>query len=172
MNRKTMMITDIADLRTVSVDFLTETYGYTATKGNITTNVNSAPNIVYFGKGKFIGSFIFGQNGLRRIILDPIVPGVKEPNYPSEEYENIKKEYCVSILREIYGSEFASDSMGKYWKKGNVIIGCCVIPEGKAQNTGGNIYAVFRWPICPMTFSYVFGNSSYQDSTPDGTKQL
>ena len=69
----------------------------------------------------------------------PIVPGIKAPNYPSEEYQNAKKEYCVSILRDIYGNETAAKEFGTYWKRENIIIVCHVILEGKAEYTGGDI---------------------------------
>lgn len=139
MNRKIMNLTKISELNNISVDYLTTEYGYRAIKGEHSTRVNSAPNIVYFGKGIFIGSFLFNQNVLTRITLVPIVPGVKAPNYPSEEYQNAKKEYCVSILRDIYGNETAANEFGTYWKRENIIIVCHVILEGKAEYTGGDI---------------------------------
>lgn len=144
MNRKIMNITDITNLQKVSIDDLTAEYEYKAFRGQKSTRVNSSPNIIYYGKGTFIGSFIFGQNGLKRITLLPIVPGVKAPNYPSEEYQNIKKEYCVSVLRELYGSESTSDSVGIYWEKGDITIGCSVILEGKDKYSGGDIFVDFR----------------------------
>lgn len=139
MNRKIMNLTKISELNNISVDYLTKEYGYSAIKGEHSTRVNSAPNIVYYGKGEFIGSFLYNQNDLIRITLVPIVPGVKAPNYPSEEYQNTKKEYCVSILRDIYGKESASNDFGTYWKRENIIIVCHVILEGKAEYTGGDI---------------------------------
>ena len=139
MNRKIMNLTKISELKNISVDYLTTEYGYRASQGEYSTRVNSAPNIVYFGKGKFIGSFLFDRNNLKKIILMPIVPGIKAPNYPSEEYQNAKKEYCVSILRDIYGNETAAKEFGTYWKRENIIIVCHVILEGKAEYTGGDI---------------------------------
>ena len=139
MNRKIMNLTKISELHNISVDYLTTEYGYRAIKGEYSTRVNSAPNTVFYGKGEFISSFLFDRNNLKKIILMPIVPGVKVPNYPSEEYQNAKKEYCVSILRDIYGKESASNDLGTYWEKENVVIGCCVILEGKAEYTGGDI---------------------------------
>ena len=139
MNRKIMNLTKISELKNISVDYLTTEYGYRAIKGEYSTRVNSAPNIVYFGKGKFIGSFLFDRNNLKKIILMPIVPGIKAPNYPSEEYQNAKKGYCVSILRDIYGNETAAKEFGTYWKRENIIIVCHVILEGKAEYTGGDI---------------------------------
>lgn len=139
MNRKIMNLTKISELHNISADYLVTEYGYRAFNGGNFTIVNSAPNIVYFGKGIFIGSFLFNQNVLTRITLVPIVPGVKAPNYPSEEYQNAKKEYCVSILRDIYGNETAANEFGTYWKIENIIIVCHVILGGKAQYTGGDI---------------------------------
>ena len=142
--KKIMNLTKISELHNISVDYLTTGYGYKAIKGGHSTRVNSAPNIVYYGKGEFIGSFLFDRNTLKRIILMPIIPGVKAPNYPSEEYQNAKKDYCVSILRDLYGNESASNDLGTYWERENVIIGCCLIPEGKAQYTGGDIFMSLR----------------------------
>ena len=144
MNRKIMNITDIADLRNVSVDYLVEEYGYKAFRGGRTTRVNSSPNIIHFGKGIFVGSFLFVQNGLKRIVLMPIIPGSKAPNYPSEEYQSVKKDYCVSVLRDLYGDESSSDSIGTYWEKGDKTIGCSMILEGKDIYCGGDIIVVFR----------------------------
>lgn len=139
MNRKIMNLTKILELNNISVDYLTTEYGYRAIKGEHSTRVTSAPNIVYFGKGEFIGSFLYNQNDLIRITLVPIVPGVKAPNYPSEEYQNAKKEYCISILKDLYGNETVANEFGTYWKRENIIIVCHVILEGKAEYTGGDI---------------------------------
>lgn len=144
MDRKIMNLTEISKLHNISVDYLTTEYGYRAIKGGNSTRVNSAPNVVYYGKGEFIGSFLFDRNELKRIILVPIIPGVKKPNYPSEEYQNAKKEYCVSILRDIYGNESVSNVLGTYWERENIIIGCCVKLEGKNQYTGGDIFISLR----------------------------
>lgn len=144
MDRKIMNLTEISEMHNISVDYLTTEYGYRAIKGEHSTRVNSAPNVVYYGKGEFIGSFLFDRNNLKRIILMPIIPGVKAPNYPSEEYQNAKKEYCVSVLRDIYGNESASNVVGTYWERENIIIGCCVILEGKDQYTGGDIFISLR----------------------------
>lgn len=139
MNRKIMNLTKISELNNISVDYLTKEYGYRAFNGRHFTKVTSAPNIVYFGKGEFIGSFLYNQNDLIRITLVPIVPGVKAPNYPSEEYQNAKKEYCISILKDLYGIETVANEFGTYWKRENIIIVCHVILEGKAEYTGGDI---------------------------------
>ena len=139
MERKIMNLTKISELNNISVDYLTTEYGYRAIKGEHSTRVNSAPNIVYYGKGEFIGSFLFDQNNLIEITLVPIVPGVEAPNYPDEEYQNAKKEYCVSVLRDIFGNETASNEFGTYWERENVIIVCHVILGGKAQYIGGDI---------------------------------
>lgn len=134
-----MNLTKISELHNISADYFVTEYGYRAIKGEYSTRVTSAPNIVYFGKGEFIGSFLFDQNILIKITLVPIVPGIKAPNYPSEEYQNIKKEYCISILKDIYGNETAANEYGTYWKRENIIIVCHVILEGKAEYTGGDI---------------------------------
>ena len=136
MNRKVMNITDLTALQNISVDYLVAEYGYRAIKVGKYTCVNSSPSIIYYGKGKFIGRFVFGENGLSRIILMPVITEVKAPNYPCEEYQNVKKEYCVSVLKDIYGSEYVSDS--------TVTIGCSVFLEGKGAYSGGDIFVDFR----------------------------
>jgi hypothetical protein len=74
----------------------------------------------------------------------PIISESKAPNYPSEEYQKEKEEYCISILRDIYGNETKSDLTGTYWEKGNITIGCNVILEGKDKYCGGDIFINFR----------------------------
>ena len=137
------IITDIADLRSISIDYLTAKYGYMVFKKGRSTRVNSSPNTIYFDKGEFIGSFIFNKNVLRRIVLMPLIPGIKAPNYPSEEHQNAKKEYCISILRDLYGKETKSDTTGAYWEIGGITIGCTVILEGQNRYTGGDIFFDF-----------------------------
>ena len=140
MNKEKLIITDIADLHSINVEYLTAEYGYRAFKGGRSTRVNSSPNTIRYGKGEFIGSFIFDKNVLRRIVLMPLIPGIKAPNYPSEEYQNTKKEYCVFILRDIYGHETKSDETGAYWEMEGITIGCTVILEGQSKYTGGDIF--------------------------------
>lgn len=123
----------------ISADYLINGYGYRAIRGKASTRVSSSPNVVCYGKGKFMAGFVFDAKGLRRIILTPIVPGIEVPNYPSEEYQNTKYEYCVSLLRDMYGRESASDALGTYWKKGSITIACSVILGGKDQYSGGDI---------------------------------
>lgn len=144
MNKKILNIADVANLRSISVEYLTAEYGYMAFKGARSTRVNSSPNTICYGKGEFIGSFIFDKNVLRRIVLMPLIPGIKAPNYPSEEYQNTKKEYCVSILRDMYGSETKSDETGAYWDMEDITIGCTVILEGQSKYTGGDIFFDLR----------------------------
>lgn len=140
---KILNITDIATLQNISADYLVTEYGFKAFRGERSTRVNSN-SVIYYGKGKFIGSFLFVQNCLKRIQLTPIIPGVKAPNYPRMDYQNAKKDYCVSILRDLYGDESSSDSIGTYWGKGDITIGCSVILEGKDIYCGGDIYVDFK----------------------------
>ncbi len=144
MDKKIMNITEISELRNISVENLVEEYGFRAVNGDYSTRVNSSPNIIYCGKGQFIGSFIFDKDVIKRIVLMPIIPGIKAPNYPSEEYQNAKKEYCISILRDIYGNETTSNDEGAYWERDDSTIGCCLILEGKGQYTGGDIFIDIR----------------------------
>lgn len=96
LDRKELHIRDLEKLQNIDAESLAAEYGYRIIKGDLSTLVNSSPNIVHYGKGEFIISFLFDQKGLRRISLMPFVPGIKAPNYPSEEYQNIKYKYCVS----------------------------------------------------------------------------
>lgn len=144
MDRKELHITDLANLQNIDADSLAAEYGYRTITGELSTLVNSSPNLVHYGKGEFFASFLFDPKGLRRIFLMPFVPGTKASNYPSEKYQNKKYEYCVSILKDMYGKESASDETGTYWKKGNITIGCTVILEGKAKYSGGDIFVSYR----------------------------
>lgn len=144
MDRKELHITDLENLQNIDADSLAAEYGYRTITGELSTLVNSSPNLVHYGKGEFVASFLFDQKGLRRIFLMPIVPRTKALSYPSEEYQNIKYEYCVSVLKDMYGKESASDTTGTYWKEGNITIGCTVILEGKAKYSGGDIFVSYR----------------------------
>ena len=144
MDRKELHITDLEKLQNVDAESLAAEYGDRAFKEELSTRVNSGSNIVYYGKGKFVASFLFDAKGLRRIFLMPIVSETKAPNYPSEEYQNIKYAYCVSILQDMYGSESTSDPTGTYWEQGNITIGCTMILNGKDKYSGGDILVQYQ----------------------------
>lgn len=144
MNRKELHITDLEKLQNIDAESLAAEYGYRAFKAGSSTRVNSGPNIVHYWKGEFFASFLFDQKGLRRISLMPFVPGTKVPSYPSKDYQNIKYEYCISVLKDMYGSESASDATGTYWKEGNITIGCTMILNGKGKYSGGDIFIDYR----------------------------
>lgn len=144
MNRKELHITDLEKLQNIDAESLAAEYNYRAFKWESSTRVNSGSNIVHYGKGEFIASFLFNKKGLRRIFLIPIVPETKVPDYPSEEYQNTKYAYCISILQDMYGNESASDSTGTYWKQGNITIGCTVILNGKAKYSDGDIFVQYQ----------------------------
>jgi hypothetical protein len=143
-NRKELRIRDVANLQNVSAHSLVAEYGYKAIKGKTSTRVNSCPNLVHFGKGEFVASFLFDRKGLRRVVLVPIVPRTKAVNFPTKEYQDAKFEYCVSVLRDLCGKESATDSLGAYWKKGNITIGCTVILHGKDRYGGGDIFIDYQ----------------------------
>lgn len=133
-------LTEISELHNINANYLAIEYGYSAIEVNQFTLINSAPNVICYGKGEFTGKFLFDETDLKRIILIPKIPGIKAPDYPDEDYQNIKKEYCASVLRDIYGDETASNDVGVYWERENIIIGCHLILGGQNQHTGGDIF--------------------------------
>ncbi len=76
---------------------------------------------------------MFEEEKLKHIFLIPIIKGV--PNYPTEEYQKTKTEYCKSVLTSIYGPQ--KDS--RIWKTqfGEIVV--YELNEGKDKYTGGNI---------------------------------
>lgn len=137
-----MDITNFSRLQKMDMDTLVAECNAQIHKGIISTRVNTT-EVVSFGKGKFLASFVFHKKGLRRVMLVPIVPGAKSLKHHTEEYQNAKYQYCVSILRDLYGKEFMSDDMGSYWEQGRAIIGCMKILFGKDQYCGGDIFINF-----------------------------
>lgn len=137
-----MDITNFSRLQKMDMDTLVAECNAQIHKGIISTRV-STTEVVSFGKGEFLASFIFNQKSLRRVVLVPIVPGVKSLNYPTEEYQNEKYQYCVSVLRDLYGEEIVLDNTGSYWDQGHIIIGCMKILFGKDRYCGGDIFISF-----------------------------
>lgn len=137
-----MDITNLSRLQKMDMDTLAAECNARVYKGIISTRVNTT-EVVSFGKGKFLASFIFNKKGLRRIMLVPIVPGTKLLNYPTEEYQNEKYQYCVSVLRDLYGKETVLDDTGSYWEQGRIIIGCMKMFFGKDRYCGGDIFINF-----------------------------
>jgi len=109
------------------------------TKSGSVTRVSTVPNKIEFGGEKFIGSFIYKNDVLRSVFLIPIIEKIEIPNYPCKEYQNIKKEYCLKMLRKIYGEECRREENEIEWETPRYIIGIYTITEGKDKYTGGNI---------------------------------
>lgn len=138
MSEETIDLTNLTELRNITIERLID-YGFTAIKGEKITVVDSEPHTIPYGSGVFSGFFCFFRNTLGEIELQPIIPNVEIPNYPSEEYQKIKAEYCISILRSIYGKETAATPTVTYWEKDGITIACCIMLEGRNEYEGGNI---------------------------------
>lgn len=117
---------------------------YRMIKSGKVTRVNSSPNRIDFGGEKFIGSFIYDNDKLKNIILIPVIGGIEIPNFPSEEYQDTKKEHCVHILKKIYGENYEIIENGVRWKTPMYDIGTYVVNGGKDKYSGGNIWINMR----------------------------
>lgn len=132
----------------MSPSFLTEKYRLKSFNSGKITRVNSAPYRVEMYNTEFMASFIFLNNLLERIILMPIIKDVDIPNYPSKEYQEIKRRYCTEILCNEYGNPNYSDGLCSIWKTPKYKISCCSILEGKDKYCSGNIFISFMKASC------------------------
>ena len=106
--------------------------------------VDASPEQIKFGNGNFIGKFVFKNNNLLHVDLIPVIKDIKEPNYLSRKYEDIKMNYCKKVLESIYGDTFIKLSDGIQYKFNNYIIGCYKENFGKDKYIGGNIIIAFK----------------------------
>ena len=125
--------------RLITPSFLVEKYGFKSFISGRVTRVNSAPNRVELCDAEFIASFIFVNNIMERIILMPIIKDIDVPDYPSEEYQEIKRKYCTDVLCNVYGKPNYNDDFCSDWETPEYKINCCSILEGKDKYSGGNI---------------------------------
>lgn len=121
----------------LDADTLASEYGFHLPSSNAIRRVYTAPKRISFGGREFVGEFLFNGDRLIRIYLIPIIEGVTIPNYPSEEYERTKIEYCKKILEEIYGDKVTETSVVRETEK--YTIRCSAVPTGIEKYTGGNI---------------------------------
>ena len=122
-------------------------FGFRLPRSGNVARVNTAPQKVVFYGREFVGSFIFDEDELKHVVLIPVLKDVDIPNYPSEEYQQIKMFYCESFLKGIFGEEATLLSDGMQWTTDRCVIGCYAINEGKDKYTGGNITIDMRQTI-------------------------
>ena len=123
---------------------LARKYGFRISTVGKTKRVNTAPSVIHFAGGEFIGSFIYGDDKLRRIFLFPIIENVEEPNYPCEEYQKIKQQYCIEKLKSLYGDNYSLVEGGMQWETDTYFIGSYAMTHGKEKFTDGNITITIR----------------------------
>lgn len=128
-----MKIEDILNEKDVTPSLLTERYGFKAFKSGQVIRVNSAPDKVKLCNADFTASFIFSDNVMKRIILTPLIKDVTAPDYPTPEYQEIKRSYCTDVLCEAFGKP------DDEWELSGCKINCYLISEGKDEYCGGNI---------------------------------
>lgn len=118
---------------------LAHKYGYIIMVGENITHVNTRHNVINFGNGRFLGSFIYYKNKLMRIILIPKIENYVVPNYPCEKYQKIKQQYCIEVLKTLYGDDYTLVDGGMKWTTDKYYIGSYAITEGRDRYTDGNI---------------------------------
>lgn len=114
------------------------------TKSGLIERVTTAPNKLYFLKKEFIGSFVFENSKLCFINLIPIIENINVPNYPCEEYQNLKKEYNINLLKKTYGEDYTIKGNKIEWKCSSYAISVETIENGKNRYTGGNIKIILE----------------------------
>lgn len=111
----------------------------------------SAPNTVECMGHSFIAEVCYRDTSIDMIELVPVIHGVTSPNYPDEDYQALKWEYCKKILENHYGSEgiLQTRSYGEFfgYRFPNYTIATAKITGGQAQYTGGDIIITFRSEI-------------------------
>lgn len=129
---------EMLDEKIQDVETIMSRYPCKMIKSGKVTRLNMAPNKLIFGGKEFIGSFVFEEEKLKHIFLIPIIKGVEIPNYPTEEYQKTKAEYCKSVLTSIYG-DVNPQKDSSIWKTqyGEIVV--YELNEGKDKYTGGNI---------------------------------
>ena len=130
--------------RMITSSFLVEKYGFKSFSSGKVTRVNSAPSSVELCDAEFLASFIFINGNLERLILMPIIKNVEVPDYPCEEYQEIKRKYCTDILCSAYGDPVYNDDLCNEWETLEYKISCCSILEGRDKYCGGNIVIDMR----------------------------
>lgn len=116
-----------------------EKYGFRITSAGKTKRVNSAPSTIDFAGGKFIGSFLYDADKLKRILLIPIIEDIEIPGYPCEEYQNRKQQYCIERLKSLYGENYSPVEGGVQWETDKYFIGSFAVTHGKDKFTDGDI---------------------------------
>ena len=134
-----MKLEELLCENSITISLLVEDYGFECFSSGKISCVDSDPQNIYFGEGRFLASFIFNQDKLDSITLVPIIESVQEPNYPSEEYQLVKKKYCINVLNKMYGEPFCIDEFNAEWNIGAYTISCYTINEGKGKYSGGDI---------------------------------
>lgn len=66
------------------------------------------------------------------------------PNYPCEEYQNLKKEYNINLLKKTYGEDYTIKGNKIEWKCSSYAISVETIENGKNRYTGGNIKIILE----------------------------
>ena len=124
---------------TLDAKTLALNYGYKIEQSGDVERVTSAPRMVLFCKKEFIANFIYSKNKLKHIELIPIIENVDIPNYPSEEYQSKKINYCNELLKRCFGDRPTILPDGVQWITEKYTIGCYAVNTGKDKYTGGNI---------------------------------
>lgn len=109
-------------------------------EGENTSLVDFRSENFEFGNKLFFAEFIYCHNILNSIELHPVIEDVEEPNYPSKEYEKIKYEHCIKILKFIYGDSYKKTEHTISWETELYTIGTYIVAEGQYRYTGGNIF--------------------------------
>ena len=99
--------------------------------------VKSYPYYVEYGKESFFGTFKYKDDELVNIELFPI--NAYNPGYPSKMYEELRFDFCKSLLLGLYGKDLILHDNECIYISDKYTVKCEKIPKGKKQFEGGKI---------------------------------
>lgn len=99
----------------------------------------SLPNTLTFLGEEFFVDFYFENERLREIELEPLISGVESPGYPDLEYQQIKWDYGVDLLKREFGKpDYEDNSIIQYdYELGRIL--CFQYLTGRQVGEGGKI---------------------------------
>lgn len=143
-NNKQILLDGIVIKKDIKIDDFMNT-GHFMCKGDYKyTILKSAPNYIHLGNGLFNCRVYYFNNKLEKIELFPIIEGVNGPGYPDKEYQKIKMDYCIDVLKNLLGHPDVDTQEIVGWEIPDGTIGCYSILKGREIYTGGYIIIGFE----------------------------
>lgn len=124
------------DLLDAGAEFIAENAGYSIIKFK--------PNPVKFLGGNFYADFMFYDGKLLEVTLRPIVPNITIPNYPDENYEKAKYDFCVNELKQYFTLNKNEENTRSSCETNDYEVICYRILDGHQQFCGGDLHIEFN----------------------------